>query len=149
MQLIVKRDPNRDDTFLFKLIKDELLPLALIRFPDTVFNNDEFLHRLSNGTTYVWKGRAGRIIGFVHLFLQDEKVWLDMIAVQRHQQGKGIGKKLVQHAIIVGKAFRLNEISLYVDKSNRKAIRFYKKLGFRSVQYHSHIYCYELTKSLS
>lgn len=147
--MIARRDPDHDDTFIFKLIKDQLLPIAIKRFPDTVFNNDEFLHRLSNGSTYVWKGRGGRVTGFVHLFVQDNKVWLDMIAVQSSQQSRGIGKKLVQHAFNFGKAYRLQEISLYVDKSNRKAIHFYKSLRFHSVQYHPNIFCYELTKALS
>jgi ribosomal protein S18 acetylase RimI-like enzyme len=149
MQLIAKRKPAQDDTMIIQLIKDELLPLAQLRFPDTLFNKEEFLQRLNNGTTYVWNERAGRIIGFIHLFEKDQLVWLDMIAVHRHQQGRGIGRKLVQHALNYGKAFRMNAISLYVDKSNRKAIQFYKSLGFRSIQYHPHIYCYELTKSLS
>lgn len=146
--MIAKRKSTQDDTIIIQLIKDELLPLALLRFPDTLFNKEEFLLRLSNGTTYVWKERAGRIIGFIHLFVQDQMVWLDMIAVHRHQQGRGVGRKLVQHALNFGKAYRMDAISLYVDKSNRKALQFYKSLGFRSIQYHPHIYCYELSRAL-
>jgi ribosomal protein S18 acetylase RimI-like enzyme len=149
MQLIAKRKPEQDDTMIIQLIKDELLPLALLRFPDTRFSKEDFLQRLSIGTTYIWKERASRITGFIHLFVQDQTVWLDMIAVHRKQQGKGIGHKLLQHALNFGKAHRMNAISLYVDKSNRRAIRFYKLLGFQSIQYHPHIYCYEFSKSLS
>lgn len=147
--MIAKRKLTQDDTIILQLIKDELLPLAVKRFPDTLFNKDELLHRLSIGTTYVWKERMGRIAGFIHLFTQDQIVWVDMIAVQHLQQGKGIGHKLINQAVIFGKAYRMNAISLYVDKSNRKAIQFYKSLGFRSIQYHPHIYCYELSRELS
>ncbi|MEX2416492.1 MAG: GNAT family N-acetyltransferase [Paenibacillaceae bacterium] len=146
--MIAKRRPTLDDTIILQLIKDELLPLAVKRFPDTLFNKDELMHRLSIGTTYVWKERIGRIAGFVHLFIQDQIVWVDMIAVHRLQQGKGIGHKLINQAVNFGKSNRMNAISLYVDKSNRKAIQFYKSLGFRSIQYHPHIFCYELSRAL-
>ncbi len=146
--MISKRKPTIDDSKIIQLIRDELLPLAIRRFPNTQFHRDELMQRLSIGTTYVWKDRVGHIVGFIHLFIQNQMLWLDMIAVHKRQQGKGIGHKLVQHAILYGKATRLDAISLYVDKSNNKAIKFYKALGFRSIQYHPHIYCYEFSKRL-
>lgn len=106
------------------------------------------MQRLSVGITYVWKNRIGHIDGFIHIFNQGRILWVDMIAVRHQQQGKGIGHKLINHAILYGKATRMDALSLYVDKSNNKAIKFYKALGFRSIQYHPNIYCYELSKKL-
>jgi ribosomal protein S18 acetylase RimI-like enzyme len=147
--LISQRKPMFDDTIIIQLIKDELLPIALKRFPNTPFNKDELMQRLSMGTTYVWKERIGRIVGFIHLYIRDQIVWVDMIAVDHLQQGKGVGHKLINHALSFGKSNRMNRIALYVDKSNSKAIQFYKSLGFRSIQYHPHIYCYEFSRELS
>ena len=107
------------------------------------------MQRLSIGMTYVWRNRIGHIVGFIHILTQDRILWVDMIAVKHQQKGKGIGRKLVQHALLYGKATRMDDISLYVDKSNNKAIKFYKALGFRSIQYHPNIHCYEFSKKLS
>jgi len=146
--LIANQRASIDEITVIQLIEDELIPLTLRRFPHTTINKDEIIERLRKGLTYVWKDLLGHIVGFVHLIINNQILWVDMIAVHRLKQGKGIGNKLIQHAISYGKSNMMKRVSLYVDDSNHKAIRLYQTLGFRSIQYQPLIYCYEMSRDL-
>lgn len=61
------------------------------------------------------------------------EVYIDTISVLPHQQGKGIGKKLLTAAIAQAKAEGHRRIGLLVDLNNPKAKKLYLALGFESV----------------
>jgi ribosomal-protein-alanine N-acetyltransferase len=56
------------------------------------------------------------------------------MAVDPEYRKLGIGKNLINFAIEKSKRMHLKEVSLEVKAVNKKAIRFYKKMGFETTE---------------
>lgn len=59
---------------------------------------------------------------------------LGKMAVEKENQGKGIGQKLMQHCIAFGKSQGWKKIILYSNKRLQNSIYLYQKFGFREIQ---------------
>jgi len=57
------------------------------------------------------------------------------IAILRDYRGRRIGYKLSSYAIMYAKKLGVNRIILTVDSDNITALKLYKKLGFRVIDY--------------
>ncbi|KAA0916220.1 GNAT family N-acetyltransferase [Aquicoccus porphyridii] len=78
---------------------------------------------LPNSETWV-AVRLGEPVGFISLL----ESFIGGIFVAPGQQGQGIGRKLIAHALE-----RKGKLSLEVYLQNRRAVRFYEGLGFVEV----------------
>lgn len=80
--------------------------------------------------------RTGRPVGFAAYFpkydISPGIYRLDKLYVLPDQQGKGIGKKLIDHITSVIKPLGAALLELTVNRNN-KALTFYQKLGFSIV----------------
>ena len=74
----------------------------------------------SESYVYIDEG-ANRIVGFISLI----DTYLAAIFVMPHQQGRGIGKALINYA----KSIR-QELTLGVYSKNKPSVMFYKSQGF-------------------
>lgn len=70
----------------------------------------------------------GEIIGFMGI----NGTKLEMLFIAPEQRGKGIGKTLLQHAVV---KFGVN--SLTVNEQNPQAVGFYQHMGFQTVERHT------------
>jgi putative acetyltransferase len=78
----------------------------------------------------------GRIIGSAEVergFGRMSHVGFFGIAVLGDYRERGIGKRLADGVINIARKHKIKRISLDVFETNKTAIRFYKKLGFRKV----------------
>lgn len=80
--------------------------------------------------------QKNQIVGMVNLLftvstaLGQRVVLLEDLVVCPTQRGKGIGSKLLQHAIKAAKLHDCHRITLLTDLTNEAAQRFYRKHGF-------------------
>jgi ribosomal protein S18 acetylase RimI-like enzyme len=146
--MIRKRIPAIDDNRIYFLIKKELLPITHISFPNVQFDQKETRERLDRGITFVLVNKKKPILGFINVFAQGSELLVDMLAIDSKQQGKGWGTSLLETAEKYGRDLGCIRSSLYVDKRNRKARRFYVRRGYKKVQYNSVIKCNLMSKSL-
>ena len=56
--------------------------------------------------------------------------WLEDMVVRPDQRGKGLGSRLLQHALNYARASGLARITLLTDRTNAQATRFYQRHGF-------------------
>lgn len=70
----------------------------------------------------------GQPIAYGHL--EYEKTYWLGVCVLNEFQGKGYGRAMVKHLIVMAKMKRLPKIELTVDIDNLKAINLYKQVGF-------------------
>ena len=69
-------------------------------------------------------------VAYGHLDSEKNTVWLG-ICVLPAFSGKGYGKMIMEKLIAAAKKMQIVEISLTVDKDNKKAINLYKKYGLK------------------
>lgn len=90
----------------------------------------EYIRR---GTCFVAE-RNGQIIGvYVLLPTRPQTVELVNIAVMPSHQGKGIGKKLLKHAIQTAKSMGYKTMEVGTGNSSIVQLAFYQKCGFRMI----------------
>jgi N-acetylglutamate synthase-like GNAT family acetyltransferase len=75
-----------------------------------------------------------KIVGTVSLLKIDETTFeLSKMAVTDDVQGLGIGKKLLEHCIVVAKQKKIKKLILYSNRKLLPAIYLYEKFGFEEV----------------
>lgn len=94
---------------------DEVAMRDLIQKPDTVI------------LTY---REEGNLLGCVELRLQDGKLYLGMLSVKPHTQGKGIGKQLMQAAEDYAKQQSIDTIFMTVISVRKELIDWYVRHGY-------------------
>ena len=75
--------------------------------------------------------KTERVIGFVGGAIRDGHGHVSGIAVDKEHRMKGVGTRLLKAVGAEFLANGLNRITLEVRKSNRGAIRFYEKQGYK------------------
>lgn len=148
--MIRLRKPRTDDRWILALVKKELFPYALRTHPHIRWDDQEVRKRLQMGTTFVACGRQrSEMAGFITVMPNGKELFLDMIAVEPNQQGRGWGSLLIRKAEMYAKDKGCDTIRLFVDEENANARRFYDKHGFAVIQYYPHMRCFELKKSIA
>ena len=65
-----------------------------------------------------------------HINLKDSKIlWIDELGVDEKYRGKGIGRSLMEEALMISKKLNCQRIELNCWDFNEKAISFYEKFG--------------------
>jgi ribosomal protein S18 acetylase RimI-like enzyme len=73
---------------------------------------------------------TGKITGCVHLEKHDDKLYLGMLTVAPHLQGKGIGKLLLVEAENIAKQLQCNIIYMTVLTDRTELIAWYEKYDY-------------------
>ena len=71
-----------------------------------------------------------QILGIVTLKLKENIATIGLIAVAENQQGKGIGRKLVDACMDFCQKNNIKKIEVATQKANLQACNFYEKYGF-------------------
>jgi|SRR5215472_9631835 len=56
--------------------------------------------------------------------------FIDNVAVDPAQQGKGLGRQLIRHAVVEAKRHRLPAIQLYTNAAMTENLSMYARMGF-------------------
>lgn len=87
---------------------------------------------MNRGICYICK--IDEIVGiYVLIKTRPNTMELVNIAVKENMQGKGIGKKLVLHAILIGKEEGVKTLEIGTGNSSLEQLALYQKCGFRIV----------------
>ena len=70
------------------------------------------------------------VVGSIIAGYDGHRGWLNLVAVAPEQQGQGIGKKLVEHAIDQLKQSGCKKVNIQVRQGNQAVVAFYQRLGF-------------------
>lgn len=144
---ITRRFPPADDRRIFRLVREQLIPLAA-RPPQTL-NLRVLKKRLKEGATYAARNRKGALIGFIHMIERKDRMWIDLLAVDASCQGQGIGSRLLRagERYALRKGHRL--LLVGVDRRNEHGRRFYERHGFRVLRYLPDFDCWQMAKTLN
>lgn len=150
--MIRHRLPLKDDPSICKLVIQELIPRSYkVRSPSIINKREirrDVRNRLYYGTTFVVSHPHEQLCGFIHVIKKKDTLFIDMLAVDDSQQGKGWGAQLLRTGEQYGRNRGLRTAALYVDLLNESAQRFYARKGYQLQQFHPEVECYLLTKTL-
>src|SRR6267143_2513334 len=132
--ITLKNITKSDSPFLYELLKerDPTVNISHKKMP-TYENHLKFVMSKPYSKWYIIKSKSQRV-GSIYLSKQNEIG----IFIKNGMQGKGIGKKAMQ--LLMKKNPRTRYLA-NVNPKNIKSIDFFKKNGFRLIQY-----TYELIK---
>lgn len=143
------RNREQDDRYIYRMVYEELLPYANAARPDTRISRAEISRRLQQGTVWVIApGRKGKPAGFISFFRRDRDLHIDMLAVDRHFQSRGLGGKLMEAAEQYGLERGCQTVKLFVDGPNPLAQQFYFRRGYTVSEYYPSYRCFLLNKHL-
>ena len=90
---------------------------------------DDYAAHVAAGRASVL-ARHGRIAGVLILVPEDGHLLLDPVAVSPRFQGKGIGRRLIDHAEAEARRLGLTELRLYTNEAMTENLPLYLHLGF-------------------
>ena len=91
---------------------------------------DDYAARIRDGEAAVLEAE-GRVLGLLVLIDQPEALLLDNVAVAEAAQGRGIGKRLVEHAEAEARRRGYRAIALYTHETMTENVAIYAKLGYQ------------------
>lgn len=71
-----------------------------------------------------------QVIGYAVLMMVLDEAHLLNISIAKTHQGRGLGKRLLEHVIRVARGHKGQMMFLEVRPSNRSALRLYENMGF-------------------
>lgn len=113
-----------------RLDDTDIIPFELLLLADPSRNAvEDYLHR---GICFVYK--TDEIVGiYVLIKTRPNTMELVNVAVKENMQGKGIGKKLVLHAISMARKEGAKTLEIGTGNSSLQQLALYQKCGFRII----------------
>ena len=105
------------------------LPMSLLLLADP--SKEQVMSYALKGECYI-AVEAGEVVGVYVLLQKDEHTAEIMnLAVAEPRQGKGLGKKLILHALEVAKSLGVKKVEIGTGNSSIGQLALYEKCGFR------------------
>jgi ribosomal protein S18 acetylase RimI-like enzyme len=73
---------------------------------------------------------GGTVAGYMIAWPETDTYFIDNIAVDPARQGKGLGRRLIEHAVGEARRFQLPSIRLYTNVAMTENLSMYAHLGF-------------------
>lgn len=88
-----------------------------------------------NQISVVYYSENNQIIGIAlmctYKVISGKKGWIEDVVVNSNHRGKGIGRKMMNKLLEIGKEKQLSEILLFTEDHRTPAIKLYTDLGFK------------------
>lgn len=117
------------EQLIVERISEDKAPISLLLLADP--SEKQLQSYLQRGMIYVVK-RVEHVIGtYIVLETRPNTMEIMNIAVCEQEQGKGIGKQLLQHAITTAKEHGMQRLEIGTGNSSVSQLALYQKCGFR------------------
>jgi L-phenylalanine/L-methionine N-acetyltransferase len=125
---------KEDFDFIYALyMHPEVNPFLLYEFMDAAAFAPEFNQLQERNVLYIFE-HGGKDAGMFKLIpyahRSDHIAYLGGLAIHPDNRGKGLGLKMMEEIIALGKSKNLLRIELSTAVNNAKAIRLYEQVGF-------------------
>ncbi|WP_171646683.1 GNAT family N-acetyltransferase [Paenibacillus phytorum] len=146
--MIRKRLASIDDRAIHRLVVEQLVPFSRLYDTGSSVTFSEIRKRLNQNKTFVTAKGLKQPFGFITMIRKSRVLFIDMLAIDSREQGRGWGHELMKVAEEYGKSERCLTAELFVDESNPKAIRFYLGKGYEIHSFIPELSCYKMSKKL-
>ena len=114
---------------------DDVLEIERASFSNP-WSRDMFLWELQNAGIsygYVLREPGGRVAAFCTVWIVQDELHVNNVAVGPAHRGKGVGQALLRFVLRLAAGLGARRATLEVRRSNVPALRLYERLGFRAV----------------
>jgi ribosomal protein S18 acetylase RimI-like enzyme len=140
----------RDDKGIVELVRTQLVPISPWQHPRDSRLHSQITRRIRRGATLVVsQSRRSSPIGFLHMQFRNKTLFIDLLAVDSRHQSKQWGTALMIIAENYGRFKGCNTSHVFVDEDNYRALRFYHRIGYNTLQAIPSLKVVQLAKSLS
>lgn len=96
------------------------------------WTKQDFMNSMSDrhNIYVVAENEQHEVVGYCGIWGVLDEGQITNVAVRTQDQGNGVGFKMLEELLLIGKNEGLQQFTLEVRKSNIKAIKLYQKLGF-------------------
>lgn len=133
--LTLRRADNQDGENITRLVFEVLREHALTPAPEAADRDihDIEAHYLARGGRFdVLQDKDGAIIGCVGLYpLDDERCELRKMYLKAEARGRGLGVKLLEHALTQARALGYTRMELETASVLERAVELYRRYGFK------------------
>jgi len=112
-----------------RLVATDNIPMDLLLQADP--SEEIVLEYLQRGECFVMEDKDSIIGVYVLIPTRPETAELVNVSIHEDQQGKGLGKMLIQHSIATAKSKEYKTIDVGTGNSSISQIALYQKCGFR------------------
>lgn len=138
MKDILIRDARESDILMIKKLMEELIEvMENTKGIDIGMISKNYQNLLNDSNShFLVVEKEGTIIGFANfttrktLLHSGPSGLIDELVIAKEYRGKGIGQQLINAVIQKCKQLGCCEVEVSTEKTNIKAIEFYKKCGF-------------------
>jgi putative acetyltransferase len=125
-----------DDTTAFRTLNEEWITRYFtLEAKDREILNDPVNSILLKGGQIFIAYAAAEAVGCVALIpMRDEIYELSKMAVSPHLRGRGLGRRLLQHAIAQARSVGAKSLFLGSNTRLKNAVHLYESVGFRHVK---------------
>lgn len=118
---------------------EELFEFRQISSKESEYVNElSYKHSIDVLRLYNEKGRyafgsieKGKMLGHIFFTIKNDTCFLNLIAVLKTYEGKGLGYELFSRCLELSKIHKCKRIELIVHGNNTRAKNFYDNLGFK------------------
>lgn len=101
---------------------------------DNFWNYNIFKQELGNPNSEYFVALLNEeIVGFAGIWISVDDIHITNIVTKKDLRNQGIGKKLLEHLIMVSKEKNLSSLTLEVNEKNIPAICLYEKYHFQKI----------------
>ena len=102
---------------------------------ELIYSPSSLEKQMDNGSRFLLVKENNKTIAFAAYFLKSPNVYkLDKLYALPNQQGKGLGRMLMNNIIDEIKSLGVTALHLNVNRYNIKAQKFYEHLGFKIIE---------------
>lgn len=120
---MIRKATLNDVSFIYKLSKENL---------ESIFKKETLEdYIIEDETNHIFVYEKDELIGFIIIWESDEYGQIIDLVVKDDDRRKGYGKDLIEYSIDYLKSINVKSLSLEVSENNKRAIKLYKKMGFK------------------
>lgn len=112
---------------------DEVLALEQAVYPHP-WTRANFVDSLASGyQAWLLRDQSGELLGYFLLMAIVDEAHLLNVAVSARQQGRGLGRFLLNQAVACARGLGMESVLLEVRPSNTRALDIYERYGFARI----------------
>ncbi len=93
----------------------------------------KIIEDLTNPLSYYYVLVSDRFLGYIILWIDEDKAQISSFVVKKEYRNKGYGFKFINFIFEKLKSLGIREVTLEVRPSNKEALSLYQKVGFEQV----------------